>query len=119
MLDQLDFKSKNIFIGGSSKGIGWESAKLFSDFGGNVTLVSRNDKTLRQRISELTNNGAQNHNYIVLDFSAPNKLESELKEFVKKNSIEYDVVIKIQVDRQVANLKMQQQKTYYKHLTYI
>ena len=93
MLNQLDFKSKNIFIGGSSNGIGWESAKLFSDFGGNVTLVSRNDKILRQRISELTNNGAQNHNYIVLDFSNPNELELKLKEFVKKNSINYDIII--------------------------
>ena len=93
MLNQLDFKSKNIFIGGSSNGIGWESAKLFSDFGGNVTLVSRNDKILRQRISELTNNGAQNHNYIVLDFSNPNELELKLKEFVNKNSINYDIII--------------------------
>ena len=93
MLNQLDFKSKNIFIGGSSNGIGWESAKLFSDFGGNVTLVSRNDKILRQRISELTNNGTQNHNYIVLDFSNPNELELKLKEFVKKNSINYDIII--------------------------
>ena len=93
MLNQLDFKSKNIFIGGSSNGIGWESAKLFSDFGGNVTLVSRNNKILRQRISELTNNGTQNHNYIVLDFSTPNELELKLKEFVKKNSINYDVII--------------------------
>ena len=93
MLNQLDFKSKNIFIGGSSNGIGWESAKLFSDFGGNVTLVSRNDKILRQRISELTNNGTQNHNYIVLDFSNPNELELKLKEFVNKNSINYDIII--------------------------
>lgn len=93
MLNQLDFKGKNIFIGGSSNGIGWESAKLFSDFGGNVTLVSRNNKILRQRISELTNNGTQNHNYIVLDFSSPNELELKLKEFVKKNSINYDVII--------------------------
>ena len=68
-------------------------AKLFSDFGGNVTLVSRNNKILRQKISELTNNGTQNHNYIVLDFSSPNELELKLKEFVKKNSINYDVII--------------------------
>ena len=56
-------------------------------------MVSRNDKILRQRISELTNNGAQNHNYIALDFSTPNKLELKLKEFIKKNSINYDVII--------------------------
>ena len=93
MKKTYNFINKNIFVGGSTKGIGWESAKLFSDFGGNVTLVSRNDKILRQRISELTNNGTQNHNYIVLDFSNPNELELKLKEFVKKNSINYDIII--------------------------
>ena len=93
MKNIYNFKNKNIFVGGSSNGIGWESAKLFADFGGNVTLVSRNTQTLKQRVSELSNNGDQSHNYIALDFSNPDELELELKEFVTKNSLFYDVVI--------------------------
>ena len=93
MKNIYNFKNKNIFVGGSSNGIGWESAKLFADYGGNVTLVSRNTQTLKQRVSELSNNGDQSHNYIALDFSNPDELELELKEFVTKNSLFYDVVI--------------------------
>lgn len=56
-------------------------------------MVSRNTQTLKQRVSELSNNGDQSHNYIALDFSNPDELELELKEFVTKNSLFYDVVI--------------------------
>ena len=93
MKNTYNFKNKNIFVGGSSNGIGWESAKLFADFGGNVTLVSRSTQTLKQRVGELSNNGHQIHNHIVLDFSAPDELELKLKEFVTKNLIFYDVII--------------------------
>jgi len=93
MKNSYSFINKNIFVGGSSKGIGWESAKLFADFGGNVTLVSRNIKTLKQKVGELSNNGHQKHNYISLDFSKPDELELKIKEFVNKNSLLYDVVI--------------------------
>ena len=93
MKNTYNFKNKNIFAGGSSNGIGWESAKLFADFGGNVTLVSRSTQTLKQRVGELSNNGHQIHNHIVLDFSAPDELELKLKEFISKNSLFYDVII--------------------------
>ena len=62
MKNSYNFINKNIFVGGSSKGIGWESAKLFAEFGGNVTLVSRNIQTLKQKVGELSNNGHQLHN---------------------------------------------------------
>lgn len=93
MKNSYNFKNKNIFVGGSSKGIGWESAKLFAKFGGNVTLVSRDTQTLKQKVGELSNNGHQLHNYIALDFSNPDELELKVKEFVNKNSLIYDVII--------------------------
>lgn len=93
MKKTYNFINKNIFVGGSSKGIGWESAKLFAEFGGNVTLVSRNVQTLKQKVGELSNNGHQLHNYISLDSSKPDELELELKEFVNNNPLNYDVII--------------------------
>jgi len=93
MKNSYNFINKNIFVGGSSKGIGWESAKLFAEFGGNVTLVSRNIQTLKQKVGELSNNGHQLHNYISLDFSKPDELELKIKEFVNENSLLYDVII--------------------------
>ena len=89
----MDFTDKNILVGGATNGIGWASAKQFAERGGNVTLVSRNIDLLKQRVSTLQNKGVQKHHIITLDFSKPNELELSLKQFISKNSIEYDIVI--------------------------
>ncbi len=64
----LDLKGKKAFIGGSSKGIGWASAVELALLGANVTLVSRNEDLLREKLNQLPNNGSQNHDYLVLDY---------------------------------------------------
>ena len=89
----LSFNNKNIFIGGSTNVIGWESANLFAKYGGNITLVSRNENLLLQRLQELPNNGHQQHSYIVADFSNPKNLEKNIKDFVQSKSINYDIII--------------------------
>ena len=89
----LSFNKKNIFVAGSSNGIGWESANLFAKYGGNITLVSRNENLLLQRLQELPNNGHQQHSYIVADFSNPENLEKTIKDFVQSKSINYDIII--------------------------
>ena len=93
MKSSLNFKNKNILIGGSTNGIGWASAQLFAKNGGNITLIARNESLVKLRLIELENNGQQLHNYILADFSNPKELEQQLKDFVTKNSIEYDVII--------------------------
>ena len=93
MENNLSFNNKNIFIGGSTNGIGWESAKLFAKYGGNLTLVARNENLLLERLEELPNNGDQHHNYIVADFSNPENLSKKIKEFVLDKAINYDVII--------------------------
>ena len=93
MTNKMDFIDKNILVGGSTNGIGWSSAKKFAERGGNVTLVSRNIELLKQRGSTLFNNGVQKHHILPLDFSKPIKMEKSLKEFISKNSIEYDIII--------------------------
>ena len=89
----MNFQNINIFIGGSTSGIGWECAKLFALKGANVTLVSRDIKKLENRISELFNNGSQNHMLLALDYNNPNNLEINLDEFVRRNNISFDVII--------------------------
>ena len=93
MKNSSNFKNKNILIGGSTNGIGWASAQLFAENGGNITLIARTESLVVKRLAELDNNGQQLHNYIIADFSNPKELEQQLKDFVTKNSIEYDVII--------------------------
>ena len=62
-------------------------------YGGNLTLVARNEKSLLQRLQELPKNGDQQHTYIVADFSNPENLEKTIKEFVLDKSINYDIII--------------------------
>ena len=89
----FNFENKNVLVSGSSNGIGWESARLLALNGGNITLVARNEELLKKRLKQLHNNGSQHHNYVVLDFLNPNRLESHLKEFTKKNAIAFDIII--------------------------
>jgi 3-oxoacyl-[acyl-carrier protein] reductase len=93
MRNNFSFKNKNIFISGSTNGIGWESAKLFAENGGNLTLVARNKSRLLKRCQELPNNGNQKHNYIVADFGNPENLEKTINKFVLDKSINYDILI--------------------------
>ena len=93
MGNNLSFINKNIFVGGSTNGIGWESAKLFAKYGGNLTLITRNEHLLLKRVQELPNNGNQQHNYIVADFSNPENLEKAINEFILDKDINYDVII--------------------------
>ena len=89
----LSFNKKNIFVGGSTNGIGWSSAKQFAKYGGNITLVSRNIELLKQRLQKLQNNGHQQHFILLHDFSNPENLEKTIKDFVQSMSINYDIII--------------------------
>jgi 3-oxoacyl-[acyl-carrier protein] reductase len=89
----LDFSNKNILIGGSTDGIGWECAKLFSSLGGNVTLISRNILKLEKRRAELINNGSQNHNIVALDYTNPELVEKSLSVFITQNKLKFDIVV--------------------------
>ena len=89
----MNFQNINVFVGGSTSGIGWECAKLFALKGGNVTLVSRNSQKLENRKSELFNNGSQNHMILALDYTDPITLEANLTNFINQNNLIFDVVI--------------------------
>ena len=88
-----NFSNKNILIGGASDGIGWETAKLFARNGADITLMSRNEEKLQNRLNNLHQNSTQKHFALPLDFTKPNDLEKIISEFVKTTKINYDVVI--------------------------
>ena len=88
-----NFSNKNILIGGASEGIGWESAKLFALNGANITLMSRSEEKLQNRLNQLHQSSTQKHFALPVDFTRPDELENILKEFIRSVNINYDVVI--------------------------
>ena len=80
---------KTALICGASQGIGKAIAEEFARGGANCILVSRNEVTLKDLVMELENNGLQNHNYIVADFSNYKSAISKIETFIKSiNPIE-------------------------------
>jgi len=82
----LQLSNKNAIVCGSSAGIGKASAIELATLGANVTLVARNEEKLKQVLSELPNNGNQNHAYLTADFSQPIGLKLVLEEATKNKN---------------------------------
>lgn len=75
----FDLKGKNALVCGSSKGIGKASAIALANLGANITLVSRSPENLREAIAELPKSKAQDHGFLVADFSNDADLSKKVK----------------------------------------
>jgi 3-oxoacyl-[acyl-carrier protein] reductase len=80
----LDLKNKRAMVCGSTQGIGKAVAMQLATMGAHVTLVARNEQSLKQTKSELPNNGSQLHSYICADFSDTTNLKELLGNFVQR-----------------------------------
>ncbi|WP_394906859.1 SDR family oxidoreductase [uncultured Mesonia sp.] len=81
---QLNLDNKNALICGSTSGIGKEAAIALAQEGAQITLVARNEERLKETLAELATNHDQKHDYIIADFSKPEKLEESLQEVLSK-----------------------------------
>ena len=80
----LNLKNKRAIVCGSTQGIGRAVAMELALLGANVTLVARNEQSLKQTKSELSNNGSQLHSYLCVDFSEPIKLKELVEQFIQR-----------------------------------
>jgi 3-oxoacyl-[acyl-carrier protein] reductase len=83
----LDLQGKRALIGGSTQGIGKASAIELANLGAIITLLARNEKSLKETLRELPNPFGQVHNYLVADFNFPDQLKSVVCQFVDNNTI--------------------------------
>ncbi|SFT79344.1 3-oxoacyl-[acyl-carrier protein] reductase [Lishizhenia tianjinensis] len=81
----LSLENKTAVVCGSTQGIGLASAKELALLGANCVLVARSEDKLKLAVAELSNNGTQNHGYMVADFSKPEELKSIIEEWAKEN----------------------------------
>lgn len=80
----LDLKNKRALVCGSTQGIGLAVAKELALMGANVTLVARNEQTLKAVKSELSVSQNQLHSYLCADFNEPNKLKELVDSFIQR-----------------------------------
>jgi len=80
----LNLNNKNALVCGSTQGIGKATAIALAQEGVNVTLIARNEESLKQVLAELPQQ--RNHNYIVADFSNPDDLKEKVENYIAKNN---------------------------------
>lgn len=83
----LDLQGKRALIGGSTQGIGKASAIELANLGATITLLARNETSLKETLGELPTPFGQVHNYLVADFSFPDQLKSVVQKFIDNNTI--------------------------------
>lgn len=90
-----DLTGKNAFVGGSSKGIGKATAFALAKMGANITLVGRTETALMQNLIDLSfiSKSEQHHDYLVADFSQPDKLKSVVERHIKKTAKTYHILV--------------------------
>jgi 3-oxoacyl-[acyl-carrier protein] reductase len=81
----IDLKNKRAIVCGSTQGIGRAVALELALLGAHVTLLARNEQSLKQVKSELSNNGSQLHSYLCADFGAPQQLKELVEQFVQRS----------------------------------
>jgi 3-oxoacyl-[acyl-carrier protein] reductase len=82
---EVSLKNKNAVVCGSTQGMGKAIALQFAASGASVTLVARNEQSLREVLRQLSKSKKQKHNFIVADFSEPETLRKKIKDFVSEN----------------------------------
>ena len=65
----LDIKDRRALVCGSSQGIGLAAAQELALLGANVTLLARNEQSLKEALSTLDSSQGQEHGMLVADFS--------------------------------------------------
>jgi len=83
----LDLKGKRAVVCGSTQGIGKASAIELALLGADVTLVARNEESLKSTLKELNTTAGQKHDYLVADFNFPDQLKEVIGGFVQKNKV--------------------------------
>jgi 3-oxoacyl-[acyl-carrier protein] reductase len=81
----LDLKNKRAIVCGSTQGIGKAIAIELATMGANVTLIARNEQSLKQTKAELSNNGSQLHSYLCVDFTDTNQLKDLVTQFIQRS----------------------------------
>jgi 3-oxoacyl-[acyl-carrier protein] reductase len=89
----INLTNKKAFVCGSTQGIGRAAAVELANLGASIVLLARNEDSLKQVKSELNAKNNQSHDYIVVDFSAPDELQKKVAEYLEDNRDPVQILI--------------------------
>lgn len=78
----LDLSQRTALVCGASQGIGLAAAIELANLNANIVLVARNQPRLETALSQLPNNGAQTHSFLVADFAEPDQLKTVIDDWM-------------------------------------
>jgi len=87
-----DLTNKRAVVCGSTQGIGLAIARELAGSGASITLVARNESSLKSVVATLPQNGFQKHDYIVADFSEPETLRTQLSSWLRSGMVAHILV---------------------------
>jgi 3-oxoacyl-[acyl-carrier protein] reductase len=79
---ELDLKGKRALVGGSSQGIGKAIAIALAKLGADITLIARNEESLKAVLNELDSRNGQTHDYLVADFFQPEQVKNTINNYL-------------------------------------
>ena len=82
----LNLEGKKVFISGSTKGIGFETARLFLNEGAKVIINGRTSKSVQDALSNLNNDGVTG---LVADFMD----DSQVKTLIENIPNDIDILV--------------------------
>lgn len=80
----LNLKNKHAIVCGSTQGIGKAVAIELANLGASVTLIARNEESLKATKQELNSDSGQLHSYLCVDFSKPNDLKQIIEAYLQR-----------------------------------
>lgn len=78
----LNLSGKNAFVCGSTQGIGRACAIELAAQGASVTLLARDEASLRSLLAELDKSSGQRHDFITADFNDPDTLKAKVAGYI-------------------------------------
>ena len=78
----ISLSSRNAFVCGSTQGIGKACAIELASLGASVTLLARNEESLKALVGGLPAANGQKHDYIVADFNDPADLKEKVGRYI-------------------------------------